>query len=70
MSDETKSGREVIDEFFAEIRSLEGVDEKTIEKLISLHGENKLTDTNVQNAMDELLREEFDEMEGEKDGKD
>jgi len=70
MSEETKSGKEVISEFFAEIRSLEGVDEKTIEKLISLHGENKLTDTNVQNAMDELLREELDEMEGEKDGKD
>jgi len=70
MSEETKSGKEVISEFFAEIRSLEGVDEKTIEKLISLRGENKLTDTNVQNAMYELLREELDEMEGEKDGKD
>ncbi len=70
MSEETKSGKEVISEFFAEIRDLEGVDEKTIEKLISLHGENKLTDTHVQNAMDELLQEELDKMGGEKDGKD
>ncbi len=69
MSEETKSGKEVISEFFAEIRSLEGVDEKTIEKLISLHGENKLTDTNVQNAMEELLQEELKDI-GEKDGKD
>ena len=70
MSEETKSGKEVISEFFAEIRNLEGVDEKTIEKLISLHGENKLTDIHVQNAMDELLQEELDKMGGEKDGKD
>ncbi len=70
MSEETKSGKEVISEFFAEIRNLEGVDEKTIEKLISLHGENKLTDIHVQNAMDGLLQEELDKMRGEKDGKD
>ena len=69
MSDETKSGREVISEFFAEIRNLEGVDEKIAEKLISLHNEKKLTDTYVQNAMDELLQKELDDME-EKDGKD
>ncbi len=69
MSDETKSGREVIDEFFAEIRNLESVDEKTVEKLISLHNEKKLTDTYVQNAMEELLKEELKDI-GEKDGKD
>ena len=69
MSDETKSGREVIDEFFAEILNIEGVDEKTVEKLISLYSEEKLTDTNIQNAMDQLLQEELDRMGGE-DGKD
>ena len=69
MSDETKSGREVIDEFFAEILNIEGVDEKTVEKLISLYSEEKLTDTNIQNAMEQLLQEELDKMEGV-DGKD
>ena len=69
MSDETKSGREVIDEFFAEILNIEGVDEKTVEKLISLYSEEKLTDTNIQNAMEQLLQEEPDKMGGE-DGKD
>ena len=69
MSDETKSGREVIDEFFAEILNIEGVDEKTVEKLISLHSKEKLTDTNIQNAMEQLLQEELDRM-GEEDGKD
>ena len=70
MSNETKSGREVIDEFFAEIMNVEGVDEKTVEKLISLYSEEKLTDTNIQNAMEQLLQEELDKMAGEKDGKD
>ncbi len=70
MSDETKSGREVISEFFAEILNIEGVDEKTVGKLISLYSEEKLTDTNIQNAMDQLLQEELNEMGVEKDGKD
>ena len=69
MSDETKSGRVVIDEFFAEIQNIEGVDRKIVEKLISLYSEKRLTDTNIQNAMEQLLQEELDKM-GEKDGKD
>ncbi len=69
MSDEAKSGREVIDEFFANILNIEGVDEKTAEKLISLYSEEKLTDTNIQNAMEQLLQEELDKVEGG-DGKD
>ncbi len=69
MSDEIKSGKEVIDEFFAEIMNIEGVDGKTVEKLTSLYSEGKLTDTNVQNAMGQLLQEELDTTE-EKDGKD
>ncbi len=69
MSDETKSGREVIDEFFANILNIEGVDEKTVKKLVSLYSEEKLTDTNIQNAMEQLLQEELDRIGG-KDGKD
>jgi len=69
MSDETKSGREVIDEFFANILNIEGVDEKTVEKLTSLHNEDNLTDIHIQNAMEQLLQEELDRT-GEKDGKD
>ena len=57
MSDEIKSGKDVIDEFFSEILNVEGVDQKTAEKLVDLYGENKLTDSNIQNALDELKRE-------------
>jgi|TARA_B100001964_G_scaffold77488_2_gene87764 hypothetical protein len=69
MSDEIKTGKEVIDEFFAGIMKIEGVDIKTVEKLTSLHSEGKLTDTNIQNVMEKLLQEELDTTE-EKDGKD
>ena len=69
MSNESKSGKEVLNEFFAEIVNIEGVDEKTVKKLVSLYSEKKLTDTNIQNAMEELLQEELDRT-GEKDGKD
>lgn len=69
MSDETKSGREVIDEFFANILNIDGVDEKTVKTLISLYSERNLTDTYIQNAMEQLLQEELGRR-GEKDGKD
>lgn len=69
MSDETKSGREVIGEFFANILNIDGVDEKTVKTLVSLYSEKKLTDTYIQNAMEQLLQEELDRTGG-KDGKD
>lgn len=69
MSDEIKSGKKVIDEFFAEIMNIEGVDKKTVEKLALLYSEGKLTDTNIENAMGQLLQEELATTE-EKDGKD
>jgi len=69
MSDETKSGREVIGEFFANILNIDGVDEKTVKTLVSLYSEKKLTDTHIQNAMGQLLQEELDRTGG-KDGKD
>ena len=69
MSDEIKSGKQVIDEFFAEIMNIEGVDKKTVEKLTFLYSEGKLTDTSIENAMEQLLQEELVATE-EKDGKD
>ena len=69
MSDEIKSGKQVIEEFFSEITNIDGVDKQTVNKLVSLYSEGKLTDTNIENAMDQLLREELSKNEG-KNGKD
>lgn len=57
MEDKIRSGKEVIDDFFAEILNVDGTDEKTVEKLIELYSENKLTDSNIQNALEELKQE-------------
>jgi len=69
MSEAIKSGKQVIDEFFAEIMNIKDVDKKAVEKLTSLYRDGKLTDTNIENAMGQLFQEELDATEG-KDGKD
>lgn len=57
MDNQIKSGKDVIDEFFAEILNIEGADESTVNKLIELYGDNKFTDNNIQNALEELKQE-------------
>lgn len=59
MSEEIKSGKDVIDEFFSEIYNINNVDEKTVEALVSLYGEGKLTDKNIQNALEVLVQQEL-----------
>ncbi len=59
MDKKIKSGKEVIDEFFSEIYNIKNIDEKTVKSLISLYGEGKFTDKNIQNKLDELLQEEL-----------
>jgi len=67
MSNEIKSGKEVIDEFFAEIHQVENVDKKIVDALVSLHDQGKFTDKNIQNAMESLLQEELDKTDNEDD---
>ena len=59
MTEEIKSGKDVIDEFFSEIYNIDNVDEKTVDALVSLYGEEKLTDKNIQNALEALVLEEL-----------
>jgi hypothetical protein len=68
MNDKIKTGKEVIDEFFTGIMDIKGIDKKTVEKLMAIYNEGKLTDINIQNAMGQLLQEELS-MAEEKDGK-
>jgi hypothetical protein len=70
MSDEIKSGKNVIDEFFAEILNLEGIDPKTVGKLAELYKENKLTDANIQNALEALKQAELNPTKDKDNGKD
>ncbi|MEQ8415939.1 MAG: hypothetical protein RIB71_15780 [Imperialibacter sp.] len=70
MSDEIKSGKEVIDEFFAEIPNVEGVDQKTVDILVELYGQGKLTDRNIQNALEELKQAELNPRKKQGNGED
>ena len=67
MSEEIKSGKDVTDDFFAEIYNIENVDEKTADILVSLYSDGKLTDRNIQNALDELIQVELDKTDKEND---
>ncbi len=60
MRDKIKSGKDVIEEFFNNILHVEGVDKKTVDKLVELFSENKLTDSNIQNALEELKQAELE----------
>lgn len=63
MNNNIKSGKEVIDEFFSEIYNVENVDKTTVDVLVSLYKKTKLTDTNIQNALDDILQKELDRIE-------
>ena len=63
MNNNIKSGKEVIDEFFSEIYNVENADKTTVDVLVSLYSKNKLTNTNIQNALDEVLQKELDKIE-------
>ena len=65
MNNDAKSGGQVIDEFFSEITNLEGVDLKTVNMLKFLHSEGKLTETNIENELSQLIQEELSAIEGE-----
>tara|TARA_R110002049_G_scaffold308871_1_gene514606 strand:+ start:617 stop:829 length:213 start_codon:yes stop_codon:yes gene_type:complete len=69
MDNQIKSGKDVIDEFFAEILNIEGTDESTVNKLIELYGDNKFTDRNIQNALEELKQEAIKPKKIKEDGK-
>lgn len=54
MSTEVKSGKEVLDEFFAEMQENKELDESVVKKIVELHGVGKLTDTNLTNGLTDL----------------
>lgn len=70
MDKQIKSGKDVIDEFFAEILNVEGTDEYTVNKLIELYGDNKFTDSNIQNALEELKQKAIKPKKIKEDGED
>ena len=61
MSDEIKSGKQILDEFFQEIKSLPEIDENVVNTIIDLYGEGKLSERNLANALLELREKPVNE---------
>jgi len=65
MDNEIKRGKDVIEDFFAEILNVTNADEKTVQKLTELYGSGKFTERAITNAMDELTQAELKKVEKE-----
>lgn len=58
MEDKVKSGKEILDDFFDKIESIEKVDTDIAKMLADLYQQNKLTDTNVKNELQKLREQD------------
>jgi hypothetical protein len=54
MNKEIRSGKEILDEFFHEIKDNKKLDQETVGKIVELYEKDKLTDKNLTNALSEL----------------
>lgn len=54
MEKQVKSGKEILEEFFSNIQSMENVDKKLAQSLADLFKQGKLTDANVKNELQQL----------------
>jgi hypothetical protein len=54
MAEKVKSGKEILDDFFNEIEEIENVDVDIAKILSELYQNDKLTDTNVKNELQQL----------------
>lgn len=54
MENKLKSGKEIMDEFFTELGTVEGVDEDIANALKALYTEGKLSEKNITNALNDL----------------
>lgn len=59
--DKVKSGKEILDDFFKEISSIENVDKTIADSLAELYTNGKLTDKNVVNELQKIRIENGNE---------
>jgi len=54
MTDKIKSGQEILDDFFSQITSIDGVDQEVANTVLKLYQDGKLTNTNLSNELSNL----------------
>jgi len=61
MTESIKSGQEILNEFFAEMANIEGVDKDVANVVINLYREGRLTNTNLSNELGRIREEKLSE---------
>ncbi len=56
MTNDIKSGREILENFFSDIGNLKVADKKVVDALIKLFRDEKLSNINLSNEFDALRR--------------
>ncbi len=54
MNEHIKSGKQILNEFFEEIKKIPDVDETVVNTIVELYKTGKLSDKNLSNALLEL----------------
>ena len=58
MEEKVISGKEILDDFFANITNVDGIDSSITDVLVDLYTQGKLTDVNLKNALQDLRENE------------
>jgi len=61
IENKVKSGKEILDDFFSEISSIENVDKTIANSLAELYTNGKLTEKNVANELQKIRTENGNE---------
>jgi len=61
VENKVKSGKEILDDFFSEISSIENVDKTIANSLAELYTNGKLTEKNVANELQKIRTENGNE---------
>ena len=54
MENKIKSGKEIIDDFFTNIKQLPNIQQDIASLFVDLYNEGRLTDTNVKNGLQKI----------------
>lgn len=54
MTNEVKSGQEILNEFFSQIMNINGIDKEVAEVILRLYKDNKLTNINLSNELSSI----------------
>lgn len=61
MTEQVKSGQEILDEFFSQVMNIAGVNQDVAESVLKLYKEDKLTNINLSNELGKIREKKENE---------